>query len=43
MKQTVESLVVLIGYIVVAEVINEICGYRMIDVRIDKNTIKHTK
>ncbi len=43
MKDTLESALVIIGFIIVAEVINEAVGYRCIDVKFDKNTIRRRK
>lgn len=43
MKETLESLAILTAIIVVAEVVNEVVGYRLIDVKVDKKTIKRSK
>lgn len=43
MKETLESLAVIVAMVVAAEVINEVVGYRMIDVKVDKNTIRRGK
>ena len=38
-----ESILVIVGLVVAAEVINEVVGYRLIDVKVDKNTIRRGK
>lgn len=40
MKETIESMLVLTAIIVIAEVVNEIAGYQLVQVELDKNTIK---
>jgi|GEM_PF-5420408 len=42
MKETLESIVILVGIIVVAEVINELVGYKIIEVD-TKDTFKKRK
>jgi len=42
MKETLESMAILIGIVIVAEVINEIVGYRVIEVD-TKDTFKKRK
>lgn len=38
-----ESIFMVIGLVVVAEVVNEVVGYRLVDVKVDKNTIRRSK
>jgi hypothetical protein len=42
MKETLESIAILVSIIVVAEVINEVVGYRMIEVE-TKDALKKKK
>ena len=41
MKETLESVLMVVAVIVVAEVINGCLGYKCITVELDKNTIRN--
>lgn len=43
MKETLESLAIMAGIIIIAEVINEVVGYPLVTVETGKNTIKRGK
>jgi hypothetical protein len=43
MKETLESIAIMVGIIVVAEVINEIAGYKLVEVDFSKQSPKKRK
>jgi hypothetical protein len=43
MKETLESIAIMVGIIVVAEVINEVAGYKIVEVDFSKSSPKKRK